>query len=175
MLSAPVIVTPPAELAMTGAEARLFLRVDGNALDAEIDLIVGAAIEDIEATTGTRLIQQTVQVRADTFADLEHLHIGPVSAIAAMSYRDAAGVKQDIDPDALELTGADLDRGIEPIGAWPSGKASKISVDLVVGYGETGADVPTQLRWAILALIRGKFEDRFVDIEPLIVNRRING
>jgi uncharacterized phiE125 gp8 family phage protein len=175
MLSAPVIVTPPAVQAMTVAEARLFLRVDGAALDTELALIVAAAIDDVEATTGTRLIEQTVRIRADKFEDLDHLQIGPVSAIAAMSYRDANGVRRDINPDELELTGADLERGIAPIGAWPGGDVSRISADLVVGYGETAAEVPAQLRWAVLALIRGKFEDRAVDIEPLIVNRRIFG
>lgn len=175
MLSAPVVVTPPAALPVTTEQARLFLRVDDEALDQEIALIVAAAIDDIEMVTGTRLIEQVVRIRADGFTDLEHLQVGPVSAIAALSYRDTAGVERAIAIDALELTGEDLERGIAPVVGWPTGTVSHIAVELVVGYGATAIDVPAGLRHALLALIRGKFEDRPVDIEPLIVNRRIYG
>jgi uncharacterized phiE125 gp8 family phage protein len=176
MLSAPTIVTPPAAEPLEIEDAFLFLRLDdAGSLDPEIALIVASAVADIEATTSTRLIEQTVRLHADSFNDLDHLQIGPVQRVEALTYVDELGETVVLPPGAFELTGADLERGIAPIGAWPTGAARKITVDLVVGYAQSSEDVPAQLRWALLALIRGKFEGKPVDIEPLVVNRRIYG
>jgi uncharacterized phiE125 gp8 family phage protein len=156
--------------------AKRFLRIDGTTQDDDVRLLISAARRDLEQTTGQRLIEQTVRLHADSFADLAHLPIGPVTAIVDISCPNGAETTS-VDLDTVYLTGLGLERGIDivPGYRWPSRGRARIVVDLKVGYGPTGAAVPANLRHALLAMIRGKFDDRAVDIEPLIVNDRIYG
>lgn len=151
-----------------------FLRIDGDAQDDDVRLLIAAARRDLEQITGQRLIEQTVCLHADGFADLDHLPVGPVTAIVAISYPTDDG-SAAIPLDGVVLTGLGLDRGIDvlPGYAWPAVTRGPIVVDLTVGYGATGASVPATLRHALFALCRGKFDDRSVDIAPLIVNERL--
>ena len=176
MLTAAVLVGDAPAEPIELAAAKAFLRIDGTAQDDEVRLLITAARSQLEVMTGLRLMEQTVRLQADRLHDLDHLTVGPVSAIAAITYRDAAGEAQSIDLDGVYLTGLDLDRGIDvvPGYAWPRSARRPIVVDLVVGYGPTSDKIPGELRHAMLALIRGMFEENPADIEPLIVNRRIN-
>lgn len=173
MLSAPVTVTPPAGELIPLAEAKAFLRVDGNELDAEIGLMAAAAVEDIEELTGVRCLHQRVRVGAGSFADLAHLRVGPIRAIVSISYRDHTGLDQLLAADLYELFGAPLEQAVRTTGQpWPAAAPSSIEIVLEVGYGPAAADVPAKLRYAAFASLRGKFEDVAVDIEPLITNFR---
>jgi len=102
--------------------------------------------------------------------------VGPVQSIEAVVYKSPEGGEATLDPAMYELTGVGIDRGIElaPASSWPAIAAGRgvVSVTLDVGYGEV-ADVPQNLRFAVFALLRGKFEGREVSIAPLIVNDRI--
>ncbi|MBB4152907.1 putative phiE125 gp8 family phage protein [Sphingomonas jinjuensis] len=172
MLTAATTIVPPAAEPITAERLRNFLRLDTNALDYELELIAAASREDVEATTGLRLITQTVRIQADDFTDLERLDVAPVQSIAALTFRNASGVDQDI-ASLVELTGAGLSRGIATRSAgWPP-SASRIAVNLVVGFGASAADVPANLRHAIFAIARGRFENKPADIEPLVVNYRL--
>lgn len=154
-----------------------FLKVDGEDQDAEIELTIAAAQADLEATTGLKLIDQSFLVTVDSFSELDHLQVGPVTAIEEIAYDDAAGTEQLLAANVYELFGSGLDRGVRPAfgQSWPTVRPARAAVraKLRVGYGPDVRSVPTNLRHALLALIRGKLEDRSVDIEPLIVNTRI--
>jgi uncharacterized phiE125 gp8 family phage protein len=156
--------------------AKRFLRIDGTTQDDDVRLLISAARRDLEQTTGQRLIEQTVRFHADSFADLAHLPIGPVTAIVDISYRHGAEATS-VDLDTVYLTGLGLERGIDvvPGHALSLRNRGPIVVDLRVGYGPAASSVPANLRHALLAMIRGKFDDRAVEIEPLIVNDRIYG
>ncbi len=173
MLSAAVLVSPaPIPEPITVADAKRFLRIDTDSLDGDVAMLVGAARGDIEDATGLRLIEQLVEIGADEMADLAHLPIGPVSEVVQMRYRDASGTEQLLDPAAYVLTGAGLECGIAARASLPLMLRGSIVARLKVGFGDA-TKIPATLRWAILALVRGKFEDRAVDIEPLIVNLRV--
>lgn len=176
MLSPAVTISDPAHEPIELEAAKRFLRIDGNAQDEDVLLLVSAARRDLEQTTGQRLIEQTVRFHADRFSDLDRLSVGPVLSIVEISY-GAGAEKTSLDLASVTLTGLGLERGIRPVPgyAWPARVRGPIVVDLKVGYGPTEASVPDNLRHAIFALIRGKFDDRVVDIAPLIVNDRIYG
>jgi len=174
MLSAPVTVTSPVKEPVTLDQVKTFLRVDGSALDGELELLIAAAREDLELATGQRLIDQVVLVVADHLADLGHLTVGPVQAINALRYRPADSDEIAIGDDGFELVGAGLEQAIVPTRLWPrSATGCRLSVRLAVGYGPTAADVPASLRLILLQLIRGRFEEKPVDLGQLIVNQRI--
>lgn len=179
MLSAAITVSAPAAEPIEREDAKRFLRIDGNSLDGDVDMLIGAARGDIEDITGLRLVEQAVEVRADAFSDFAHLEVGPVVRVVEIRYIDPQGAPQVLAPALYELTGAGLDRGIfVAIGATlPAMRTSRgaIVARLLVGYGGAGDALPQNLRWAMLAAIRGKFEDKAVDLAPLLVNARIGG
>lgn len=176
MLGAVDTIIEPAIEPVELDAAKRFLRVDGTAQDDDVRLLIGAARWDLEQTTGQRLIEQTVRIRVFRFSDLAALPVGPVMAIVDITYLDGIE-RKSVDLDTVYLTGVGLERGIDlvPGHSWPAHSRGPISVNLKVGYGPTGASVPENLRWAMFALMRGKFDDRRVDIEPLITNDRIYG
>lgn len=176
MLGPLATISEPAVEPIELVSAKRFLRVDGTAQDDDVRMLIGAARRDLEQTTGQRLIEQTVRVRALRFSDLAVLPVAPVMSIVEITYVDGTE-RKSIDLETVDLTGARLERGIElvPGNNWPTHTPGPIAVDLKVGYGPTGASVPENLRWAMFALMRGKFDDRAVNIESLVVNERIYG
>ena len=174
MLGAPVTVTPPAGELISAESAKSYLRVDGNALNDEVDLLRAAAVTDVEQLTGLRLLNQTVEVTADCFDDLEQLRVGPVRTVTEIAYRDSAGDDQVVAAENFELFGAPLEQGIRLVGdaSWPVAERGSIVLTLEVGYGLTAADVPAPLRFAAYAALRGKFDDRDVDLACLVTNFR---
>ena len=176
MWSSPIVVTKPAGEPVELEDVKIFLRIDGNALDSQIAGFIRAARGQVEATTSTRLMTQTVKVAADSFADLELLPIGPVATVVSIKYLDQAGAEQTLDSVGYETFGAGLEVGIRPPlgGSWPVTRAAKavVSVTATVGYG-AAADVPDEILLAILQLVRGMVDDAPADIEDRLLNYRI--
>ncbi|PZQ56265.1 MAG: hypothetical protein DI555_06530 [Novosphingobium pentaromativorans] len=179
MWQSPVIVTPPAVEPVTLDQAKEFLRVDDadDTFDTEIGLQLAGARNHIESVTGTRLISQVVDLRADSFEDLALIKAGPVASIEEISYLDRDGAAQIIAASDYELTGSGLERGIRsaPLSRWPTASAAggAITVRATLGYGEDGDAIPQAVRLAILLKLRALFEDGSADIDHLLVNDRI--
>jgi uncharacterized phiE125 gp8 family phage protein len=180
MWSAPVTTVPPAAEPLLLPAVKEFLRIDAD--DATFDTELGGYLlsvrDDAEAISATRLITQTVELRADCFADLLHLPIGPVQSIASLTYIDGAGDEQILDPETdFELFGAGLETGLRPVfgSTWPAGamRASSIVVTAVLGYGDAAADLPQAVYVALLRSVRGLFDDKGVDLASLLANHRI--
>lgn len=174
MLSAPILLEGPTEDVVDLAATRLFLRIDGTALDGEIGDLVAAVVSDIERMTSTRLADQVVELRADRFADLARLSIGPVMDVIEIRYQDATGVENSIASDVYETIGAGLDMGIRASAgnAWPTARpvAGAITVQLRVGYG---ADLPASIAMAIKMEVRARFDGTPFNLFDAIVNDRI--
>jgi uncharacterized phiE125 gp8 family phage protein len=174
VLSAAEVLEPATAEPITRDQVKTFLRIDGDALDAELDLMLAAAVEELELLTALRLMDQVVRLRATSFADLEHLTIGPVRELVAIGAKLPGGEFVPLDLADYELTGADLHRGIAPIAGRVAFSSIPTVVDVRVGYGGTAQDVPASLRLALLTMVRGRYDDRPVDVERLIANYRLN-
>lgn len=178
MLSEAITTIPPAVEWISIDDAKQFLRIDGESLDLEVELMIGAARADLELATGQRLIEQEVRVLADNFGDLNHLQVGPVISIAEITYQEPAGATRTLDPAAYELFGAGLERGIRRSvdRTWPATRAASgvVAVTLKVGHGASSTAIPQQLRFALFSLLRSKFTGSPALIDRLIVNDRIN-
>ncbi|KQO51404.1 head-tail connector protein [Sphingomonas sp. Leaf257] len=174
MIGATVTIVAPAKEPIDLEAVKRFLRIDGSAQDDDVSLLIQAARSDLERITGQRLLDQVVRVQADSFDDLDHLPVGPVKSIKAVTY-GAPGAPTAIDPANLYLTGLGLERGIAAVPGYrlPRTVAGPILVDLNVGYGSDPSAVPANLRLVLFVLIRSRFDDRPVDVEPLLVNDRI--
>lgn len=174
MLSAPRLVTPFAGTLVPIEQLRDFLRIDGEALDVEISGYLAASAGEIEQATGVRLGTQVVEVLADRWSDLEHLHVGPVRAIEAVKYQDREGAMQELDEGTLELFGAELDQGIRP--AFRRSVPRVRSAEAVIAVQlEVGLDpVPQPILWALLLMCRAKMDGVAADVDHLLLGYRIN-
>lgn len=174
MIGATVTIVAPAREPIDLEAVKRFLRIDGNAQDDDVSLLIQAARSDLERITGQRLLDQVVRVEADSFDDLDLLPVGPVKSIKAVTY-GTPGATTTVDPASVYLTGLGLERGIAAVPGYrlPRTVPGQILVDLNVGYGADPSAVPANLRHALFVLIRSRFDDRPVDVEPMLVNDRI--
>lgn len=163
--SAPTLVTAPASPAIALDQLKEFVRVESDEFDAQLAFFAAAAVDHIEGLCSIRLAPQAVQLLADSWSDLDHLPIGPVTDIVSIHYLDVAGAEQLLEPARYELTGADLETGIRlSVGSiWPAARAvgGAIRVNLTVGY----QDIPP----AVLAAALYHASDIFAFRETAVV------
>ncbi len=188
--SAAVTTAAPAAEPITVDQAKEFVSIDAG--EAEFDTLltsfIAAARGYLQSVTGTRLVEQTVELQADSWSDLAHLPIGPVTDIVSIKYDDFDGVEQTIADTVYELAGAGLERGIRlRVGqTWPTDKrgvSGAIRVSLTVGYDT----LPPELETALLVMVSDQFAFResgvigtvaaavksSMQVDGLIANHRI--
>lgn len=169
------IITPPAAEPLTLAEVKAHLRLDGTAEDALLTSLIAAARHYLEATTGLALITQRLRVYRDDWpADgLIQLAIAPLQSVESVTVYDAAG-----NPQAVSLAGHVLDAVSTParlfLAAQPatSRPLNGIEIDVIAGFGNTGADVPDTLTRAMLMHVALMYELRGAipsDMQPAAI------
>ncbi len=161
--SSAITVTEPIEEPISVDQAKEFVSIEADVgeFDALLASFIEAARGHVEAVTGTRLVEQTIELLADEWSDLLTLPIGPVMGIVSIGYDDPQGVGQTLDANTYELTGAGFERGIRTkVGyRWPSGirrAAGAIRVRLTVGYGS----LPAPIKAALLLMVSDQFAFR---------------
>jgi uncharacterized phiE125 gp8 family phage protein len=172
------LVTPPATEPLSLDDAKLHLQVDGDAENVTIDALVYAAREWLENFTGRALIQQTWDLKLDSFADCDYFREGaiwlpkpPVTAVSSVTYVDTAGVSQTWSSSEYQT---DLPSGpharrarIQPAYGytWPTTRdqPNAVTIRFVAGYGTTAESVPSLLVTAMKLLIGQWFQHRASD------------
>lgn len=180
MWAAAVTTVAPVAEPVTLVAAKEFCRIDADddTFDTELTALIAGVRDDVESFTGTRLIDQTVELRADSFADIIRFPIGPVSAVSELHFTDAAGDEQTLSAETdFELFGAGLASGLRPkFGrTWPAGaiRAGAVRCVVQVGYGASGPDLPPSLYAVLLRAIRAEFDGKALPLEQLLDNHRI--
>lgn len=159
------LITAPAALAVTLADAKLHLRVDGAAEDAWITAAIKAATLAAEHETGRRLITQTWEAVYDAFpAGGVRLGQVPVASIVSLKYIDGAGTEQTLSP-SLYVLDADQEPGyVLPAAgaAWPATYATvnAVRVRFACGYGADASAVPENARLWILMHVGTAYRQR---------------
>lgn len=161
---AVVTVVSPAVMPVSLEEAKAWLRVDHADEDQLIGRLIGAAVAAVEADTRTRLITQVVELRAASFAHIAAPRIGPVQEATSLFYIDPSGLDQLLDDSMWRLTGGALAPRIELVDGqyWPdtARRGDAVRLELVVGYGDTGEEVPENVRLAIQLLVTQWYDNR---------------
>ncbi len=164
-----VELAPPGAEAITLAETKAHLRLDGTAEDELLAALIRAARAHLERETGLALIARSFRLYLDAWPESRVIRIvkGPVQTIEAVTVYDDAGV-----PVELDVTGAVLDGAARParllLPAQPAalpgpGRAlNGIEIDFVAGFGEAGTDVPDTLKRAMLVHVAAMYELRGV-------------
>ncbi|WP_234838944.1 head-tail connector protein [Sinorhizobium meliloti] len=127
--------------------------------DADIDLLVKSARDNIEKYCNVRFASQTVEMKCDGFCDLQRLPEAPVSSVTSIKYIDADGVEQTLADSVYELRADGLEAEIvTKYGQqWPPIRlGSRITVTAVVGY----AAAPPAVKHAALLWIADAYENR---------------
>jgi uncharacterized phiE125 gp8 family phage protein len=133
----PVVTVPPASAALSLAQAKAHLRVEGSDEDTLIDDYVAAAQQMVEGMTGVRLVTQTVTIRSDDWDDLARLPIAPVQSVSSITYVDTAGAAQTVSANDYSVRAEALEPAIQiDFGeVWPERETDSLfTVTAVVGY-----------------------------------------
>lgn len=166
-----LIVAPSAE-ALTLAEAKAHLRLDGSEEDGLLTALIRTAREHLERSLDLCLITQGWRHYLDSIPEdgVIQLAKSPIQAIESVTVYDGAGT-----PRLLSLDGHVLDGASRPARLFlrereAAGRAiNGIEIDLRAGFGATGAEVPDVLKRAMLMHVAQMFELRGAltpDVQP---------
>lgn len=147
------------------ADFKLHERIDGTDSDAKIADLLYAARRYAEDWTARAFMSQTWRVSYDFFPLSIELPRPPLQSVTHIKYIDQAGVLQTLDPSLYQVNSWRVPGRIVPaVGRdWPqtlAGAENAVQVTYRAGYGDNPADVPPQLRQAILLLASHWFEQR---------------
>jgi len=147
--------TEPGVEPVTLDEAKLHLRVDGDAEDAKITGLIKTARADCESRIRRTLINSGWTLTLDCFAQLAELPMPPAIAISSIKYTDRDGAEQTLAPSAYLVDIASEPARIAPVDGWPATADVFAAVRVVytAGYGESAEAVPGAAKdWILLAI-----------------------
>jgi uncharacterized phiE125 gp8 family phage protein len=128
--------------------------------DSRIEQVIAAARKRVERTTNRRLIEQSLAIHFDHFPAgfVIELPVAPVSAISSVQYYDADGALQTFaaskyHTDLVSEPGRIVLKSGEAWETTEIGRPNAVVVNVVAGYGDSGADVPEGIVTAMLMMI----------------------
>lgn len=151
------LITPPAALPISLAEAKAHLRVDHTDEDDLVEALIRAAVDHLDGWAGilgralepqTWRLSEARDVRLPRSGAVR-LPLGPVVSITSITYLDADGAEQTIAGASYWLHGED----VVPDDVWPEGTG--LTVTWVAGTG-----TPPAVKQAILLLVGHWYANR---------------
>ncbi len=157
------LLAGPAEEPVSLAEAKAFLRLDDTAEDALVTTLITAARLHVEGTTARATVAQSWRLVLDAWpVEREiRLPVAPLLSLLAVTVFDEEGEPTELDIGQFEID-AVTPRLLLPAGIDlpPMRERQGIEIDYVAGYGPDAADVPADLRQAMLVLVGYWFANR---------------
>lgn len=132
--------------------------------DPLLTMLITAARRVAESRTGRALITQTWERVYDALPT-DELKIGllPIQSITSVKYYDSAGVLQTLPTTDYAFDADTLPGWVMPAygTSWVStyAVANAVIVRFVAGYGDTGADVPAEIRQWICAQVAAAYDN----------------
>jgi uncharacterized phiE125 gp8 family phage protein len=151
--------------AVTLAEAKGHLRIDGTEDDADVTRFIAAATQYVEAETRTALVMAEYRLTLDGFPAGRAIQLPrpPLVSVGVVRYRDTAGQDQIL--ASTVYTVDDVTRParivLKPGQSWPAtdGSANCVRIDYLAGH-TTVDKVPALLKSAVLLMVGHLFENR---------------
>lgn len=137
---------------------------DAGAADGYLEELLRAALAAVEGRTGKALYERNFRwsVTAWRETDAQALPVAPVSAILSVAVADRSGAETAIDPERYTLEKDSQRPRLRATGsalpAIPTGGTAEIR--MTAGFGPAWADLPVELRQAVLLIGAGYFERR---------------
>lgn len=156
------VLDPPQQEPLTLAEAKVFLRVDHDADDVEIEAMIRAAREQAELYQGREVARKRLEMILCSWPRRGPiLTPAPLVQVEDIRYRIADGAWITW-PSAEYLVAADAEPGeIHPRAGWPGDAlwpAGAVSVRMVCGW--LPDEVPEHIRQGMKLLITSWYEHR---------------
>ena len=145
------LITPPATLPITLAEAKTHLAVDHSDHDAMIMGFVRAALSHVERSASCAFEAQTWEIALDEFPCAEiMIPIGPLQSVVSVTYTDIDGAWQTVSSDDYEVDLSSRDGWVVPVTSWPSTMEAinAVRVQFIAGGG-----TPEDVKQAMLLLL----------------------
>lgn len=150
---------------VTLAEVQEHRRLEAGEEEALLTALIAIARRHLEQVADLSLITQHYRLYLDDWppGGILRLSHGPVTMIEAVTVYDGEG-----EPSSVSLAGHYLDGASRPARLWlaerpaPGRMLNGIEIDFTTGFGETGADVPDELKRAILTHVALMFAYRGV-------------
>lgn len=159
------LVSGPALEPLTVAEAKAHLRIDASDEDGLIASLITTARLQVEAALGLALNAQQWVLLADFWPlnGIVELPVRPLQSVTEIRVRDGSGSASVVDPLHYTVDGAgDTPRIASRTGYWPTpgARLAGIEIEFEAGFGAAAADVPADIRQALLLLVGHWFEHR---------------
>ncbi len=152
----------PTAPAVTLADAKLALRIDGDELDPLITAWIFGIADHAEHTMGRAILTQTWRLLLERFPRAIALPMPPVTRVISISYLDADGFERTLPPERYVLDSAAEPAQILPAldAPWPAtrNRHNAVRIDYTTGYGATAADTPEAIRLYLLAKLVEQFD-----------------
>ena len=171
------LVTAPAALPVTTAEAKAHLRVDHTDEDTLIDGLIAAAVAlvDGRGMLGRAMVTQTWAQWVGNSPGKVLLQMGPFQELVSVQYYDTDNALQTATLSDFDTRKKGDYVAVQPKTGfnWPSAymRDDAIKITYAAGYGDTAADVPASVKQAMLLLIGHWYENRLavseVDMKPV--------
>lgn len=172
------------------AEAKAHLKIDSSDEDTYLTALIKTCRKEAETFTGRAFITQTWVKTLDEFPrscdsptrytqetqrysrGIILLERAPIQSISSISYVDDNGATQPLDSSLYQLeTGSDYTARLQPAYGqdWPSTRfqMESVTVTYLAGFGSLAANVPEEIRHAILTYMHFLNEQRGSDKEDL--------
>jgi len=156
------LISAPASLPVSMAEARIAVRADGTEMDTAIQVYLAGIVQHVQHYTGRSIINQTWRLTLDWFPDAIKLFNPPVVSVSWIKFYDSANVLQTLNPtDYTVDTSSELGYIVPaPSKAWPTtfDKINAVQVQYTAGYGSADTDTPDDIKMYILAKLTEQFD-----------------
>ncbi len=161
----PVLVTPPADTAVSSSEVKAHLDISYTDKDSLITALIAAATSHLDGWTGILgrcLMTQTWRQDFDDFWSEMPLPLFPVTSITSVKYTDTAGVEQTIDSANYTLKHDGRGAYVEFVSTYSfpalNAESAAVRVTYVAGDANAAA-VPGAIKHAMLLMIRHWFDN----------------
>lgn len=153
------LIQPPATTPVSLTQAKTHLRCETSAEDDYILDLISTATVFVEQTISRKLITQTWRQYVEKIGCERTivLEVRPPQSIVEVTAYDEAGT-----PTVLNVQDYSLNQYTSPptVTLNVTASTAMIELDVVAGFGDTGADVPGTLLRAILVLVGHWYEFR---------------
>lgn len=161
----PIGSTKETVVTVNELKEHLKLPLTCDSLDLELYGILCAVENFAESYTGRTFIAKTFRTFRDYFPSYIELRRTPFIELISFDYRKD-GVSTFVDPNIFYITQGVYFNRIELLNnkEWPSDgdndRKQSISIDFIAGYGNTGKDVPCDIKLAMLNHASKIYTDR---------------
>ena len=155
------LITPASGSPVSLAETKLLCRMEDGSADAELGLLLPAAVSALGEWIGQPLGQEVWELTLDAFSPAIELPKGPVSGSVTVRYVDPAGATLAADPAiySVDLVSKPKWVVLNQVRSWPAvmDAVNVVRIEFTAGY--SALTLPAPIKLAVAALVKHWFEN----------------